>query len=408
MKQNSIFKTICGLVSCILASLTMVYEAKADGNDTLGPPSIDIASGSYIMVEGTGLKGVLQPGSISIDIPADASIAQVLLYWSGRSSDSKILSDLDLIQVNGMVVTGSLIGYSLEGTKWPSHTYRADITGKDWISVGGITELTVSGLDFSHLNAGAAVVVILDDGSTTDIQILDGDDFAYEPQHTETVPITFPIEPSNDDRTGYMWLIASDINAPRPAAVDIIVDGTTNRYELNSNKGDFLDVVELEVPVPAGVSNVTAQAVSIDDGSQQPASLIWSFVSWELPDPVYEDPGCTYTQGYWKNHPDNWPTDQLSLYSGRKAMRLLRTPPKKGNAYIILAHQYIAAELNVVNGTSIPDEVLEVWGRAQELLEKYQSKGTIPKKSPNRKLAIAMAKVLDDYNNGRIGPGHCD
>jgi hypothetical protein len=252
-------------------------------------------------------------------------------------------------------------------------------------------------------------VVIWDDGSTADIQIMDGNDFAYLPLTLQTVPVEFPFEPSADDRTGYMWLIASDVNAPRPAAVDVIVDGITNRYVLTSNKGDYLDVVEVAVSVPAGASNVTAQAVSLDKVvGYNSASLVWSFVSWELPDPVYEDRGCTYTQGFWKNHPENWPTNQLSLYSGRKAMRLLWTPPKKGNAYIILAHQFIAAELNMANGASIPEEVDHAWKTGRRILYNYRREESISKTSPHRTLAIAAAKVLDNYNNGLIGPGHCD
>ncbi len=112
--------------------------------------------------------------------------------------------------------------------------------------------------------------------------------------------------------------------------------------------------------------------------------------------------------GTGKYHPSDWPAEELSLYSKYDAMNILWTPPKKGNAYLILAHQYIGAELNVVNGTSIPDEVLEAWLSAQELLETYMDDGVIPKKSSDRGLAIYLASMLDDYNNGLLGPGHCD
>jgi hypothetical protein len=37
--------------------------------------------------------------------------------------------------------------------------------------------------------------------------------------------------------------------------------------------------------------------------------------------------------------------------SGKSWLEVLKTPPK-GNAYYILAHQYIAAKLNILNGTS--------------------------------------------------------
>ena len=82
--------------------------------------------------------------------------------------------------------------------------------------------------------------------------------------------------------------------------------------------------------------------------------------------------------------------------------------PRGGNAYLILAHAYIAAELNVLNGASIPPDVLDAWVMAGDLLVQYESEASIPKKSDDRALAIALAEILDTYNNGYIGPGHCN
>ncbi|MCK5851116.1 MAG: hypothetical protein KAH23_09395, partial [Kiritimatiellae bacterium] len=76
---KSVYKTICGLLCCcVLASLAFVSEVKADGTEQLGLPSIPIAPGSYLLVEGTGLKDA--PGDITVAIPADDTIVQVLLY----------------------------------------------------------------------------------------------------------------------------------------------------------------------------------------------------------------------------------------------------------------------------------------------------------------------------------------
>jgi hypothetical protein len=244
-----------------------------------------------------------------------------------------------------------------------------------------------------------------------EIRILDGCDFAFQPWGYQTEPVNIPVAPSTDARLANLWLIVSDVEVPRPAAVDITVAGVTTRLEgaLLDTEGPQIDVVKLDVTVPAGASNVTIQVLSIDDESNLvPASLFWHFTGWVIPEPYTPPGGCTYTIGYWKNHPYDWPTDALSLFSRYEAMCILWTPPKKGNAYLILAHQYIGAELNVVNGASIPDAVLEAWFCAQELLETYMAAGDIPKKSPDRALAINLACMLDDYNNGLIGPGHCD
>jgi hypothetical protein len=129
--------------------------------------------------------------------------------------------------------------------------------------------------------------------------------------------------------------------------------------------------------------------------------------------------GCTLTQGYWKTHSkygpapydDTWGLlaggDAEFLDTGLTYYEVLWTVPKGGNAYFILAHQYIAAELNVLNGASIPDDVLAAWNQAGGLLVEYQDDMSIPKKGGDRALAIVLYELLDDYNNGLIGPGHC-
>src|SRR5688572_26907655 len=62
---------------------------------------------------------------------------------------------------------------------------------------------------------------------------------------------------------------------------------------------------------------------------------------------------CVFTQGYWKNHAEAWPVSTLVLgtvsYSQAQLLEILRTPVR-GNGLISLAHQLIAAKLNVANG----------------------------------------------------------
>ena len=41
------------------------------------------------------------------------------------------------------------------------------------------------------------------------------------------------------------------------------------------------------------------------------------------------------------------------------------------------------------------------------LLDAYKSTMNIPNRTADRATAIALADILDDYNNGLIGPGHC-
>ena len=65
--------------------------------------------------------------------------------------------------------------------------------------------------------------------------------------------------------------------------------------------------------------------------------------------------GCTYTQGYWKNHPTAWPVTSLTLgtrtYTQAELLVIFRTPVK-GNGLISLSHQLIAAKLNLAAGAA--------------------------------------------------------
>jgi len=61
----------------------------------------------------------------------------------------------------------------------------------------------------------------------------------------------------------------------------------------------------------------------------------------------------TYTPGYWKNHPDDWPTDTVTLggipYNKMTVIEILKTPPR-GSAIVILQRYLIAAKLSVAAG----------------------------------------------------------
>jgi hypothetical protein len=113
---------------------------------------------------------------------------------------------------------------------------------------------------------------------------------------------------------------------------------------------------------------------------------------------VDEDAGCTLTQGYWKNHSEEWSdlADDLFFNSGKTYLQILQTPPKGGNVYLQLAHQYIAAKLNIAEGASTTPAV----DAAITAAETYFSTGTGD--------ITGLAGILDAYNNGLTGPGHCD
>jgi hypothetical protein len=92
--------------------------------------------------------------------------------------------------------------------------------------------------------------------------------------------------------------------------------------------------------------------------------------------------------------------------SDKKWMEALETPAKEGNAYYILAYQYIAAKLNLWNGAGVTKEV----GEAVSAAEAYfmQSPPLPEPTDPQRSELISMAELLDRYNNGKVGPEACE
>jgi hypothetical protein len=138
----------------------------------------------------------------------------------------------------------------------------------------------------------------------------------------------------------------------------------------------------------------------------------------------YREPGCVLTQGYWKNHADPekqydeaWDSvggpEALFFDTGSTWLEVLNTPPAGGNAYYILAHQYIAAILNGFNGADT-SYVFEELAQAEALLDYYDDYGiTIPEdgmefSDNDRALAIEIAYILDEFNNGYGGVPSCE
>lgn len=145
--------------------------------------------------------------------------------------------------------------------------------------------------------------------------------------------------------------------------------------------------------------------------------------NWSVTATVACDVGCTLTPGYWKTHSefgpapydDTWallPNGASTAFflSGQTYYEVLWTPPQ-GNAYYILAHAYIAALLNQLNGADIPSDVLAAFNAATDLFETSTPAEVASAKGKTgnelRAQIIDLATSLDDYNNGLTGPGHC-
>jgi hypothetical protein len=117
---------------------------------------------------------------------------------------------------------------------------------------------------------------------------------------------------------------------------------------------------------------------------------------------------CTFTQGYWKNHPEAWPVGGLTLgtvpYTAAQLL-LIFGQPASGNGLISLCHQLIAAKLNLAQGAD-PTAISATIAAADALIG-----GLVCPPIGGGFLApgttSALTDTLDDFNSGLIGPGHC-
>lgn len=135
--------------------------------------------------------------------------------------------------------------------------------------------------------------------------------------------------------------------------------------------------------------------------------------------------GCTVTPGYWKTHSEYGPApmdptwrameadlaldplfheDAPFFLSGQTIYEVLWTPSKGGNPYYILARAYIAAKMNVYAGADAT-EIAATLGWGRWFFETYAPDAIFTKTLRTR--ALEAAGLLDAYNNGLIGPGHC-
>jgi hypothetical protein len=137
-------------------------------------------------------------------------------------------------------------------------------------------------------------------------------------------------------------------------------------------------------------------------------------------EPIIIGDGCTRGYGYWKTHSaygpapydDTWALlgeDSTFFLSGKSNYEVIWTPPSGGNAYYMLSHHYIATQLNLLTGAD-PSEVQEALDDATDLFNTYTPEfiGELSGGDSLRQEFISLKGMLEQYNEGEIGPGSCD
>lgn len=191
----------------------------------------------------------------------------------------------------------------------------------------------------------------------------------------------------------------------------------------------------VDVPVACGENSHpnTASFATSDDANDTDAI---GSDDWTVDVTVECIRGCTLTQGYWKTHndsfkggaptDDNWelitPLAELSGFFTNDGSSYPvpgpNTPPftwfsvfwtaPKGNVYYNLAHQYMAAKLNILNGAVAPANVIAAIASAEDLFDSTTPATAAGLKGAAKNTWTTLAGTLGSFNEGTIGPGHCD
>lgn len=141
----------------------------------------------------------------------------------------------------------------------------------------------------------------------------------------------------------------------------------------------------------------------VSNSTSTTGSSSWT-VNINVPCPT----GCTLTQGYWKNHSGAWKTNSLVLgtvtYTKSQLLSILTTPVS-GNGLISLAHQLIAAKLNIVSGASSSGIAATITASDVMIGSKIVppvGNGTLKTSSVS-----SLVGALDNFNSGLSGVPHC-
>jgi hypothetical protein len=224
----------------------------------------------------------------------------------------------------------------------------------------------------------------------------DSEVVAFDADPTTEIDECVTVNDTNSVFPGDTQVCAEDADKILEYSVDFGPDGAD--VVIECGEGSHPNVADF-------VTNDT-QTVGDDD-----ASVDWT---------VTCDVSCTLTQGYWKTHNDlfkggaasdeTWellPSGEETIFflSGKNWFEVFNTAPK-GNAYYNLAHQYMAAYLNTLTGASVPSEVQDALDDAETFFSANAPTATLSKTVKAQ--LTSLAGTLGAYNEGEIGPGHCE
>jgi hypothetical protein len=150
-------------------------------------------------------------------------------------------------------------------------------------------------------------------------------------------------------------------------------------------------------------------------------------LTWDAGLYLPEEMGCSLTIGFWKNHAGFGPqadvvtpllpillgeaggAKTLTVDTAAKAVSVLSMKDYGGgkNGIAKLYAQMLGAKLNIANGADGTDIAVAI-ANADAFLSTHNAMDWNSLSRSDKQFVNNLMSKFDQYNNGDIGPGHCD
>ena len=193
--------------------------------------------------------------------------------------------------------------------------------------------------------------------------------------------------------------------------IDTTTTDANGFYSFEVDAGDYY----VEFTLPSGMV-FSPMDVGADDAIDSDADPTTGMTLCTTLDPGENDltwdagmycitPPGTGTPGYWKNHPEAWPVEVITIggvdYTKGEAIENMQTPGKGDKTYTMF-RALVSAKLNVLIGNDdscIADTISE----ADAWMATYGPVGSgIRASSCAWKYGEPLYEEMDDYNNGKL------
>lgn len=190
-------------------------------------------------------------------------------------------------------------------------------------------------------------------------------------------------------------------------------DGLFTTFQLGANQTIRVEIGDLEdesgvttnTPEELVVSEIYAVCVFANSGGGGGRS---GYSLTAEGSTVHKKDECIHSRGYWRNHPNEWPVNNLTLgtvnYTKAQLLQILGQSTQ-GNGLVSMAKQFIATLLNVANGAS-PTPIQSRINQAHALI----GNKVVPPIGADFLTPSSTSSTtnkFDDFNNGKIDT-HCE